>query len=106
MATQTAKTPGTNGKIAADTGPSSTGRQTIAAPAQDAKLVTYVRGNIEPIVAGLIAMSAHAGEERDWQTMNEYQTLAGQLSQLGGLGETLGRRTETARAMAAGAGAR
>jgi len=54
-------------------------------PQQDAKLTAYVRTNAPHIVAGLLALAASAGEERNWTAMHENQTMAGKLSELCGL---------------------
>jgi hypothetical protein len=54
-------------------------------PQQDAKLVAYVRANAPHIVAGLLTLAAGAGEERNWNAMQESQAMAGKLSELCGL---------------------
>jgi hypothetical protein len=75
-----------NGKIKVPVSPN-TGPEPN--PQQDARLVKYVRTNIQPIVASVLAQAARSGTERDWLGMREYQGIASQLSQLGGLSATV-----------------
>jgi hypothetical protein len=75
MTTTGAKAP-TNAKTAPPSAPTAQ---------QDAKIASYVRANAPHIVAGLIAVASRMSEARDWSGMNEYQTMAGKLSDLCGL---------------------
>ena len=111
MASTTAKAPAAKAPNGAATQTKAPSRANGSTPEgfspQDTRLLKVVRTNIQTIVAGILSMASRSGEERDYTRMNECQTLAGQLSQLGGLAAaTTASATASAPAtMAAAAGA-
>jgi hypothetical protein len=103
MATSTAKAP--NGAARTTAPSSANGSPTERLSQQDTRLLKLVRTNIQPIVAGVLAMASRSGEERDYARMNECQTLASQLATLGGLASATAGAASAPAAMTAAAGA-
>jgi hypothetical protein len=100
MPSNTAKTPSVPTSTLAKSTPAGASQQQDAK--QDSKLVAFVRGNSKLISAGLLGMAAKCGQERDWDGMHEYQTLAGQLTTLAGAGQPSGSQQPATMAAAAG----
>jgi hypothetical protein len=46
----------------------------------DAKLLNYVRGNAQRIVASISFAASRAGEQQRWSEVNDYLAIANQLS--------------------------